>query len=116
MLTRRISLVLVRNAGVSNNSDNAACCHVARHTKWSARAFMGRAKPPLSDTWSRPLSPKDDERARDIPASMRVFKRRWFPQKPSVSTGQNARSRNNERSLSFLIFDENIKIEISHGN
>jgi len=78
MLTRRISLVLVRSAGASNNSDNAACCHVARHTKWFARAFMGRAKPPLPDTWNRPSSPKGDERARDIPRypSMRVFTRR----------------------------------------
>lgn len=35
MLTWRISLVLVRAA--RNNSDNTACCHVDRHTKYPRR-------------------------------------------------------------------------------
>lgn len=59
MLTRCISLVLVRNARASNNSDNAACCHVARHTKWSTRAFMGKTQPPLFHTSSHPSPTKD---------------------------------------------------------
>lgn len=42
MLTCRINFVLVRNASSSNNSDNAACCRVARHTKRRRFPLYGR--------------------------------------------------------------------------